>query len=143
MRKHRIFLLAVAAVSAFTGACGKDASTNAATGTEPTSAAVGGSKYCKAARAWAVHELEPRHDEDPSWFRTYWGEYMDFVATARRTAPEAISAPWQTHSAQIDAQTAVLEKYGYDMRAGEEKATADEKKVFEPGAEAQAPSWRS
>jgi hypothetical protein len=63
---------------------------------------------------------------------------MDFVTTAKRTAPEAIRAPWQTYGAQIDAQTAVFEKYGYDMRAAEEKAPEDEKKVFEePTEEAQ------
>lgn len=138
MRQHRILLLIVAAATALTGACGNDSSTNAATRAEPT-AALGEGEYCKAARAWAVHELEPRHDEDPSWFKTYWGEYQDFVATAKRTAPEAIRADWQTYGPQIDAQTAVFEKYGYDMRAGEEKATADEKKVFEePSEEAQA-----
>ncbi len=128
-RQHKILLLIATAVTALTGACGKDSA----------SAALGEGEYCKAARAWAVHELEPRHDEDPSWLKTYWGEYLEFVAIAKRTAPEAIRAHWQTYGAQIDAQTAVLAKYGYDMRVGEEKATADEKKVFEePSEEAQA-----
>lgn len=129
MCRHRILLLIVAAVTALTGACGNDSA----------SAALGEGEYCKAARAWTVHELEPRHDEDPSWLKTYWAEYLDFVATAKRTAPEAVRSPWQTYGAQIDAQTAVFEKYGYDMRVAEEKATADEKKVFEePSEEAQA-----
>lgn len=131
MRQHRILPLIVAAVTAVTGACGSEARTN--------STALGEGEYCKAARAWAVHELEPRHDEDPSWFKAYWGEYLDFVATAKRTAPEPIRAPWRTYGAMIDAQTALLEKYGYDKRAGEERATAEEKKVFEePSEEAQA-----
>ncbi|HWI05005.1 MAG TPA: hypothetical protein VNT52_14430 [Acidimicrobiales bacterium] len=86
-----------------------------------------------------MHELDPRHDEDPSWLKTYWGEYLDFVATAKRTAPEVIRAPWQAYGAQIEAQTQVFEKYGYDMRVAEEKATAGEKRVFEePSEEAQA-----
>lgn len=138
MRSPRILLLTVAALTALTGACANDARPDAATSAEPASAALAEGEYCKAARAWAVHELDPRHDEDPSWFRTYWGEYTDFMATAKRTAPDQIRTAFQTYAAQIDAQTAVLEKYGYDMRAGEENATDDEKKVFEPGEEAQA-----
>lgn len=138
MRSLRILLPTVVALTALSGACANDASPDAATSAEPASAAFGEGEYCKAARAWAVHELDPRHDEDPSWFRTYWGEYTDFIATAKRTAPDQIRNPWQTYSAQIDAQTAVLEKYGYDMRAGEENATDEEKKVFEPGEEAHA-----
>ncbi len=137
MRHHRTLLL-IATALALAAACGNDARTDAATRTAPSAAALGEGEYCKAARAWAVHELDPRHDEDPSWLRTYWGEYMGFVEMAKRTAPEALRAPWQTYGAHIDAQTAVFEKYGYDMRAAEEKATPDEKKVFEePTEEAQ------
>lgn len=138
MRQFKILLLTLAALT--TLACGNDARPDAAaTSADPTSAALGGGEYCKTARAWAVHELDPRHDEDPSWLETYWGEYLDFVATAKPTAPDAIRAPWQAYGAQIDAQTAVFEKYDYDMRAAEEKATPDEKKVFEePSEEAQA-----
>lgn len=138
MRSLRIFLPTVVALTALAGACANDAEPDAATSAEPASAALAEGEYCKAARAWAVHELDPRRDEDPTWFRTYWGEYTDFMATAKRTAPDQIRTAFQTYAAQIDAQTAVLEKYGYDMRAGEENATDDEKKVFEPGEEAQA-----
>lgn len=121
-------MLIVAAVTALTGACGNGSST-----------ALGEGDYCKAARAWSAHELDPRHDEDPSWLKTYWGEYLEFVATAKRTAPEAIRASWRTYGAMIDAQTAVLAKYGYDMRVAEAKATAEEKRVFdEPREEAEA-----
>ena len=139
MSVHRILLLTLAAAVALTSACGSDSTTSAATSAEPTSADIGEGEYCKTARAWAVHELEPRHDEDPSWLKAYWGEYLAFVSTAKGTAPGAIRGPWQTYGAQIDAQTAIFEKYGYDMRAAEEKATADEKKVFEePSKETQA-----
>ncbi len=59
MRQHRTVLLIVTAVTAVTGACGNDTPPNAATRAEPTSAALGEGEYCKTARAWAVHELEP------------------------------------------------------------------------------------
>ena len=130
MCRHRVLLLLVAAVTTLTSACGGDAG---------SSTALGEGEYCKAARAWAAHELDPRHDEDPSWLQSYWGDYLNFVATAKRTVPKEIAEPWRTYGAMIDTQTAVLRKYGYDNRVAEEKATADEKRVFEePSDEAQA-----
>ena len=95
------------------------------------------SAYCKEAHIWAVHELDPRDDQNPAWFKPYWSEYLDFAKKASAVAPAAIKDDWAIYNTTIAKETALLEKYGYDQGRAEAEATAEEKKVYQdPGKKA-------
>jgi hypothetical protein len=100
-----------------------------------TALAAGNAKsdYCEVARDWAVHELVPIDDTDPTVAEAYWGEYIAFVNDGERLAPKPIRDDWRIYAASSRSVTPVLEKYGYDLNLLFATATAEEQAVFEPG----------
>ncbi len=123
MRKPLTLALTVLAFAGAASAC----SANKADAAESSS-------YCRLARKWAAHEIDPRDDANPAWFKPYWAQYLTFSGQAVKIAPSAIAKDWRVYHATITTQTAVLEKYGYDQARYEREATADEKKTFDdPG----------
>jgi hypothetical protein len=95
------------------------------------------SAYCQEARDWAIHELDPRDDASPVWFKQYWGEYLAFTQKAAAVAPTEIKHDWTLYVAAIAKQTPIFEKYGYDNARGEAEATEEEQAVFAPSEKEQ------
>lgn len=95
------------------------------------------SAYCNAARDWAIHELDARDEENPAWFKPYWGEYLAFTKTASQVAPKEIADDWKVYVEAVAKQTPLFEKYGYDTARAEASATEEEKAQFEPSGRQQ------
>jgi hypothetical protein len=137
---HRTLLLAVG-ISVFAVGCGSDTPKATSPSTPPAAKAdPNDSEYCKTARAWMVHELDGDGDSfasDPVAFEKYWGEYMDFVATATRQAPAEIRDDWPIgHDFMVKHFTPLLEKYDFDVARAKAEGSAAEiavgKRIEEP-----------
>lgn len=88
--------------------------------------------YCQEAAGWAAHELTPADDGDPAAFRTYWGEYVNFLNKAHAAAPADIKVDWDTYSRfMVGRFTPVLQKYGFDASKAQREGAPDEKALFE------------
>jgi hypothetical protein len=127
-------LLAVAA-------CGDDSSTDDASATTTTTTSEAAtSDYCHQSIEWAIHELKPFDDTDPTAFRAYWDEYLAFRGASIAAAPAEIKSDWDLKVSAEEAAgiTAILEKYDFDVAVMEEFSTPEEQAAFEAPADAMA-----
>jgi hypothetical protein len=123
---------ALVALALLTGACDSDGKPNAgaasgAAATSPPTAITtttsagdpNASAYCQTARKWMVHELGGEGDSfaaDAAAFKKYWGDYLDYIATASRQAPAEIRDDWPVgHDFVVKQFTPILAKYDYDI----------------------------
>jgi hypothetical protein len=126
---HRTLLLAVG-ISVLTVGCGS--STPKATSVSTKTAAKADatdSEFCQTARKWMVHQLNGDGDSfaaDPVAFKKYWGEYMDFIATATRQSPAEIREYWPIGYDLLKQFTPVLQKYDFDIERIKAEGSAAE-----------------
>jgi len=91
------------------------------------------SPYCRLAVEWAVHEMDPRHDDDPSWLRTYVDEYVAFATDSAELAPAEVAVETEmTLSNFVDTIVPLLERYDYSMARIAAEASPEEQAASEP-----------
>jgi len=132
---HRTLLLAIG-ISVLTVGCGSSTPKATSAATKPVAKVdPTDSEYCKTARKWMVHGFNgdgSSFASDPVELRKYWGEWMDFIATATRQAPAEIRDDWPVaYDFMVKQFTPVLEKYDFDIARLKAEGSAAEIAVGE------------
>jgi hypothetical protein len=142
MKASRGAVIAIVAAGLLLGSACSKATTTTATNAKPSPARTGDftgdpeGPYCRAALQWAVVEMTPR-DGTPPVEKKYWNDYVAFLRHGEDVAPSEIKSDLKVYTDRIVNVVPVIQKYGYDEKQFDSKATADEKKIQEPPADVQ------